>query len=296
MSQTSKECHQIRLLFFRQLHAEHQVEELNRIFQRQQPTIVHVRRRVLDAPQSEGLDRAVARGHAAIDHLRLEEAFGLEVVHRVIGVVRGGMTLRTACLAREQLFATQLRFGCLGLVELAEHVQFRGGREIEQRAAYFDGDPVIATKKGVNVLERGSQVHFMAEFQELLDFPPAPKLGVDGKLDPRKASEQEMRGQALFHGKAQCASCHMPPHYTDLTMHDLKTERFFKPRMINNMMASADGPIKTFPLRGIKDSPPYLHDGRLLTLDDTVEFFNLILGTQLTAQEKRDLVAFLRTL
>ncbi len=56
--------------------------------------------------------------------------------------------------------------------------------EFEQRAAYFDGDPVIATKKGVNILERGSQVHFMAEFQELLDFPPAPKLGIDGKLDP----------------------------------------------------------------------------------------------------------------
>ena len=46
--------------------------------------------------------------------------------------------------------------------------------EFEQRAAYFDGDPVIATKKGVNVLERGSQVHFMAEFQSILDFPPAP--------------------------------------------------------------------------------------------------------------------------
>src|SRR6267143_35882 len=57
------------------------------------------------------------------------------------------------------------------------------------------------------------------------------------------------------------------------------------------MMAVGDGPIKNFPLRGIKDSPPYLHDGRLLTLDDTVEFFNLILGTQLTPQEKQDLVA-----
>ena len=58
----------------------------------------------------------------------------------------------------------------------------------------------------------------------------------------------------------------------------------------------ADGAIKTFPLRGIKDSPPYMHDGRLLTLEDTVEFFNLILSTKLTAQEKQDLVAFLRTL
>jgi len=49
-------------------------------------------------------------------------------------------------------------------------------------------------------------------------------------------------------------------------------------------------------LRGVKNQPPYLHDGRLLTLDDTVEFFNLVLGTKLTGEEKRDLVAFLRTL
>jgi cytochrome c peroxidase len=79
-------------------------------------------------------------------------------------------------------------------------------------------------------------------------------------------------------------------------MHNLKVERFYKPRMINGMMASADGPIKTFPLRGIKDSPPYLHDGRLLTLEDTVEFFNLILETKLTEAERKDLVAFLRAL
>lgn len=168
--------------------------------------------------------------------------------------------------------------------------------EFEQRAAYFDGDPVIAQKKGVNVLERGSQVHFMAEFQELLDFPPAPKLNVFGKLDPRKASESELRGQEVFFGKAQCAVCHIPPYYTDNLMHNLQMERFYKPRMINGMMASADGPIKTFPLRGIKESPPYLHDGRLLTLEDTVEFFNLVLELKLNEQEKSDLVAFLRAL
>jgi cytochrome c peroxidase len=168
--------------------------------------------------------------------------------------------------------------------------------EFEQRAAYFDGDPVIATKKGVNILERGSQVHFMAEFQEILDFPPAPKLGIDGKLDPKKATESETRGQTLFFGKANCASCHPAPYYTDNLMHNLKVERFYTPRMINGRMASADGPIKTFPLRGIKDSPPYLHDGRLLTLEDTVEFFNLILDLKLTEPEKKDLVAFMRQL
>ena len=168
--------------------------------------------------------------------------------------------------------------------------------EFEQRAAYFDGDPVLAVKKGVNVLERGSQVQDMAEFEELLDFPPAPKLDIFGKLNPEKATPAELRGQELFFGKAQCASCHAPPYYTDNSMHNLQAERFFKPRMINGMEAGPDGPIKTFPLRGIKDSPPYLHDGRLLTLEDTVEYFNLIDGTKLSAQEKADVVAFLRTL
>jgi len=168
--------------------------------------------------------------------------------------------------------------------------------EFEQRAAYFDGDPVIATKKGVNILERGSQVHFMAEFEALLDFPPAPKLDLYGKLLTKKATESEMRGQAVFFGKAKCAMCHPAPYYTDNLMYNLKVERFYKPRMINGRMASADGPIKTFPLRGIKDSPPYLHDGRLLTLDDTIEFFSLILDLKLTEQEKKDLVAFIRQL
>jgi cytochrome c peroxidase len=137
--------------------------------------------------------------------------------------------------------------------------------EFEQRAAYFDGDPVIATKKGVNILDRGSQVHFMTEFQEILDFPPAPKLDVYGKLDPKKATPDELRGQAVFFGKGTCATCHMPPYYTDNLLRNLQAERFFKPTTVNNMSAIGDGPIKTFPLRGIKDSPPYMHGGRLLT-------------------------------
>ena len=170
--------------------------------------------------------------------------------------------------------------------------------EFEQRAAYFDGDPVSATAKGVNPLERGSQVHFMSEFQELLDFPPAPGLWLDGKLDPKKfgPDSPEMRGQVLFLGKALCASCHPAPFYTDNLMHDLKVERFYKTQTINLLVATTQGPIKTFPLRGIKDSPPYLHDGRLLTLEDTVQFFNLILELKLTDQESSDLVAFMRQL
>lgn len=168
--------------------------------------------------------------------------------------------------------------------------------EFEQRAAYFDGDPVIAMKKGVNVLERGSQVHFMSEFMSILDFPPAPKLDIFGMLDSKKATTSELRGQTVFFERGRCVACHKPPYYTDNSMHNLHTERFFKPHMYNGRMASGDGPIKTFPLRGIKDSPPYLHDGRLLTLEDTVEFHDLVLETDLTQAEKKDLVAFLRCL
>jgi cytochrome c peroxidase len=160
--------------------------------------------------------------------------------------------------------------------------------EFEQRTAYFNGDPIHAMKKGVTILDR-VRVSHMAQMQNMFDFPPAPKLNVLGRLIPGKASPEELKGEALFFGKAQCASCHPAPFYLDQQMHDLKLERFMKD-------APGDGPIKSFTLRGIKESPPYLHDGRCLTLEDTVEFFNLVLELRLTEEEKRALAAFLRCL
>jgi cytochrome c peroxidase len=160
--------------------------------------------------------------------------------------------------------------------------------EFEQRTAYFNGDEINAAKKGMNILDRIPVAH-MAQMQNMLDFPPAPKLTLTGHLDPAKATENEMRGEKLFFGKAQCATCHPAPFYLDNQMHDLHVERFLKDE-------AGDGPIKAFTLRGIKDSPPYLHDGRCLTLEDTVEFFNIIQELKLTKEEKTDLVAFLRQL
>jgi len=168
--------------------------------------------------------------------------------------------------------------------------------EFEQRTAYFDGDHVTAAKKGLNLPDRASQVVMMAQMQNMFDFPPAPKLTPFGTLDPAKATEEERLGQEIFFGKGKCGSCHPAPFYLDDKMHDLKVERFYTARTINNQWIHAEGPIKTFTLRGIKDSPPYMHDGRLLTLEDTVEFFNLVLGVQLTPREKAALVAFMRQL
>ncbi len=168
--------------------------------------------------------------------------------------------------------------------------------EFEQRTAYFDGDHVTAAKKGVHLPDRASQVAMMAQMQNMFDFPPAPKLDEFGRLRPDKASKLELEGQEVFFGKARCAECHPPPFYLDDKMHDLHLERFYEPAVINDQLNIPDGPIKTFTLRGIKDSPPYHHDGRLLTLEDTVEFFNLVLRLNLEEKEKTALVAFLRCL
>jgi len=168
--------------------------------------------------------------------------------------------------------------------------------EFEQRTAYFDGDQVTAAKKGVNLPDRASQVAMMAQMQNIFDFPPAPKLNVFGRLDPDKATDQELFGEEIFFGKGKCAECHPAPFYLDDKMHDLKVIRFYEPHMSNGKYITAVGPIKTFTLRGIKDSPPYMHDGRLLTLEDTVEFFNIVTDLKLSSEEKAALVAFMRQL
>jgi cytochrome c peroxidase len=142
-------------------------------------------------------------------------------------------------------------------------------------------------KKGFQELPR-SVIPHMAQVQNMFDFPPTPKLNRFGRLDPAKATEDELAGERLFVGKAQCAVCHPAPFYLDDKMHDLRLEEFLN--------EPGDGPIKTFTLRGIKDSPPYMHDGRCLTLEDTVEFFNLVFQLRLTAAEKAQLSTFMRTL
>jgi cytochrome c peroxidase len=170
--------------------------------------------------------------------------------------------------------------------------------EFEQRTAYFNGDHVSATRKGVNLPDRPNQVAMMAQMQNMIGFPPAPKLRPDGTLDPAKATPKELEGERVFMGKGRCGECHVPRQdFLDHQMHDLMTERFFASgTVVSDQVVLPDGPIKTFTLRAIKDSPPYLHDGRLLTLADTVEFFNLVLGTKLTGSEKESLVDYMLAL
>jgi cytochrome c peroxidase len=185
--------------------------------------------------------------------------------------------------ARLRVDTPSLR-GNFDLMQFSSKRSIRSMDHFSEVEEYFDGDQGMMIAIGPRAAQR-QVTNRMGDFNAILDFPPAPKLSPLMRLVSDGRPSAELRGEALFHGKAQCFVCHYGPAFTDDYMHDLQVERFYSGR--------PEGPIKTFPLRGIKDSPPYLHDGRAPTLHDAVEFFNLVLALQLTSQEKEDLVAFL---
>ena len=174
--------------------------------------------------------------------------------------------------------------GNYNLMQLSSKRSIRSMDHFAEVEEYFDGDPGMQQAIGPRAAQR-SVTNRMGDFNAIIDFPPAPKLDPLQRLRRDLATDAELRGEQIFHGKGKCVQCHSGPAFVDEFMHDLQVERFYVGR--------PEGPIKTFPLRGIKDTPPYLHDGRLPTLHDTVEFFNLVLELELTQQEKQDLVAYL---
>ncbi len=186
-------------------------------------------------------------------------------------------------LARLRVETPTMR-GNYNLMQLASKRSIRSMDHFAEVEEYFDGDPGMQQAIGPRAQKR-EVTNRMGDFNAILDFPPAPKLGPLGKLYEDKATQQELLGEKLFFGKAKCSGCHAGPAFVDDYMHDLQVERFYKGR--------PEGPIKTFPLRGIKDSPPYLHDGRCPTLADAVEFFDLVLELKLTKDEKEALVAYM---
>jgi cytochrome c peroxidase len=189
-------------------------------------------------------------------------------------------------MARLRVDTPSLR-GNYNLMQFSAKRSIRSLSHFAGVGEFFGGDPGMQQAIGSRGASQ-SALDGISEFNAILDYPPAPKLTPLGLLDPDLASKAELRGEQIFHGEGRCVQCHYGPAFVDDYMHDLQAERFY--------LGRPEGPIKTSPLRGIKDTPPYLHDGRLMTLDDAVEFFNLILQLQLSRQDKQDLRAYLLTL
>src|SRR5688572_3617531 len=108
-------------------------------------------------------------------------------------------------------------------------------------------------------------------------------------------------GAILFNGVAKCATCHVPPLYTDVhlgsnpnvpLLHDAietGTEPMYATR-------SATKRYRTTPLRALWQHPPYFHDGSAATLPAVVDRYNTHLSLGLSVQQKSDLVEFLKSL
>jgi cytochrome c peroxidase len=121
-----------------------------------------------------------------------------------------------------------------------------------------------------------------------------------------------VRGLMLFRGKANCIACHVPPTFTDERFHNTgvawRNGRFEDEGRFNVTRREPDkGAFRTPTLREISRTGPYMHDGSVATLDDVVEYYDRggnpnptldseIRALRLTASEKQDLIAFLRSL
>lgn len=175
----------------------------------------------------------------------------------------------------------------------------------------------------------------LASFERSLVFDNSPlDHYMDG--DVKALSEAQQRGLALFLGKANCVACHKGPNLTDNQFHNLGVPdegvtrnpaamaslRFDAKRMeypdwealehdpgraLVSKKPEDFGKFRTMGLRNIEQSPPYMHNGALNTLDEVVQFYNrgggevpnkspLMRPLGLTDQEIGDLVAFMQAL
>jgi hypothetical protein len=120
---------------------------------------------------------------------------------------------------------------------------------------------------------------------------PAPKAP-EGSYDKAQAE----RGKALFSGKANCASCHVPPLYTEPgsslhTPEEIGIDDFQSSR-------SPTKKYRTTPLRGLwsHQKGGFYHDGRFQTLDEVITHYDQHSKLGLTTQEKKELAEFLKSL
>jgi cytochrome c5 len=176
---------------------------------------------------------------------------------------------------------------------------FVANLEMHGQGTFYDprlNDPVkfpIAARAGFGnvrsnpdlITAKLPALHF---YQLAIPAPAAPA----GSFDAAAAT----RGAALFNGQAKCAVCHVPPIFTEpgWNMHtpeEIGIDDFQAKR-------SPDERYRTAPLKGLwtHEKGGFYHDGRFATLRDVIEHYNSFLNTNLTEQQKLDLVEYLKSL
>ena len=176
---------------------------------------------------------------------------------------------------------------------------FVANLEMHGQGTFYDprlNDPVkfpIAARAGFGNVRNDpdlitAKLPALQFYQLAIPAPPAPA----GSYDVAAAA----RGESLFKGVAKCSVCHVPPIYTEpgWNMHtpaEIGIDDFQAKR-------SPDERYRTAPLKGLwtHQKGGFYHDGRFATLGDVVEHYNSFFGTNLSDQQKADLVEYLKSL
>ncbi len=126
------------------------------------------------------------------------------------------------------------------------------------------------------------------------------------KGDTEAISASAKRGFALFRGKAECIRCHSGPAFTDSSFHNTGINTVDPGHYEISGKDEDRNAFKTPGLRDIAITPPYMHNGSKKTLNDVIDFYNRggdtigsgnqLKALHLSAEEKKDLLAFLYSL
>jgi cytochrome c2 len=154
----------------------------------------------------------------------------------------------------------------------------------------------VEPRTGVNVQNPpdsiSSQLPALQEYQLSLAAPPPPA----GSFDPAAAQ----RGQGVFNGPGQCATCHVGSLFTDAnTRLHAPSEVVSEPEpngAPSYASRSATKMYRTSPLRGLWQHPPYFHNGIAPTLEAVVDLYDSKKALNLSTQQKADLVQYLKSL
>jgi hypothetical protein len=130
----------------------------------------------------------------------------------------------------------------------------------------------------------------------------AYQLSIPSPAPPTGSFEETAaaRGRVVFDGTGNCVTCHAGTHFTDAPgrLHSA-TEVVSEPEPNNGPSFASRSATKMYrstPLRGLWRHPPYFHNGVSPTLDAVVELYNTRKALNLTAQQKADLVQYLKSL
>lgn len=210
------------------------------------------------------------------------------------------------------------------------------GQDIDKLMAQFNDDPEMVRMFEAAYASKPNPQDFgraLAVFQRHFIITGDSPFDLYMKGTTAALGQAELRGMALFTGKANCIACHNGPNFTDSGFYNvgLKHNPLFDQPVYQEVLkfdakrtkvaeweTITDDPgrytithdpkdwrkFKTPTLRNLPDTAPYMHDGRYQTLDEVIDYFNRggdnaknqdprIKPLELTQREKSDLKAFL---